>query len=144
MKEFGLFQLPEQDVGIHDIAARLKELLDLKVADQTDKYASHFLKLRLHKLDIWFSFDKPIAFSGRGMSAVLQGVGHNSDMHSFKAAATIRADKSASKAELKQIPEKGGHKSMRSEAKFNKLLTDEIKKEIIHTSSEVMSSTLGA
>lgn len=130
-----LFKLPEQDVGTK-VTVLLKNLFDLNVVDQTDKYAPHFLRLKLNKLEIWTSFDEPIAFAGRNGSAILQGkdIGHNRDMHSFKAGTILRTSEKYN----------GNIKSMRSQQKFHKLLTDEIKKEIIHTSSEVMSSTLGA
>ena len=128
-----LFELPEQDTGT-GATIMLKNLLDLSVADQSDKYAPHFLKLKINLLEIWFSFDRPIAFASRAYreAAVLMGSSHNSDMHAHKAAHTIRNCYGSS-----------GYKSMRSEQKFHKLLADEVKKEIIHTSSEVMSSTLG-
>ena len=127
-----LFKLPEQDVGTK-ATIMLERLFNLSVVDQTDKYAPHFLRLRLNKLEIWLSFDEPIAFAGRNGSAVLQGkdLGHNRDMHSFKAGTILRT------GDYIHI------KSMRSTQKFHKLLADEIKKEIIHTSSEVMSSTFG-
>ena len=127
-----LFKLPEQNVGTK-ATVMLKRLFDLNVVDQTDKYAPHFLRLQLNRLEVWFSFDEPIAFAGRNGSAVLQGkdIGHNRDMHSFKAGTILRT------GDYHHI------KSMRSQQKFHKLLADEIKKEIIHTSSEVMSSTLG-
>lgn len=129
-----LFELPEQDVGIVNAGISLKGWLDLGVADQTDKYAPHFLRLKINKLQIWFSFEEPVAFAGRNGGAVLQGAGHQQDMHAFKAGNILHGDKK----------KYGNHKTMKSKPRFYKLLADEVKKEIIHTSSEVMSSTLGA
>ena len=67
------------------------------------------------------------------------GNNHNSDMHAHKALHAIQGRLRLGTGTVRS----DSCKTLRSEQKFHKLLVEEIKKEIIHTSSEIMSSTLG-
>jgi len=114
------------------------KVVTLKQVDPSDKYSPHFLVMTIHKLVIWYSFDRPVAFySPRAKKGVVvRGLDSKRDMHAAQAS-----------MHMKRYVHNQGYKvaemSLRSVQKFDSLLEDEIKKEIIHTSSEIMRNTLG-
>jgi len=88
-------------------------------------------------MKIWSSFESPIAFETRdGILAVLFGTGHNQDMHAHKAASILKERAKAFRWSQKI-------KKFNSKLLFEVELMVELKKEMIHTSSEVMREAFG-
>ena len=105
--------------------------ISLKVVDQHDRHAPHFLELTINQMKIWFSFDEPIGFLGRTACGILKGLTLNNhqEVHSYKIESHFKGRRSLCR-------------TFRLKYEFTNSLMTELKKEIIHTSSEVMQTTL--
>lgn len=114
-----------------------KGIISLKVVDQHDRHAPHFLELTINQMRIWFSFDVPIGFKTRThKSAVMfADLNSNQTVHAYKVQHSLIGQATSPGKVLSEI-------SFKSKNKFLKELMTELKKEIIHTSSEVMQTTL--
>ncbi len=110
----------------------------LTQADKHDKYSPHFLLLRINEMRIFTSFETPVAFRARnGKAGVLFGTGHNQDMHAHKAASTLKTWHIATSG-TPVAPKK-----FNSKIKFEIELMTELKKELVHASSEIMKEAFG-
>jgi hypothetical protein len=116
--------------------------ISLRVVDQSDRHAPHFLELTINQMKIWFSFDVPIGFKTRTYkSAVLfiDDLNSNQMIHAYKVQNLLNTGKRTGTGILSPSDKLA---TFKSKDNFIKELMNELKKEIIHTSSEVMQTTL--
>uniref|UniRef100_A0A6M3L946 Uncharacterized protein n=1 Tax=viral metagenome TaxID=1070528 RepID=A0A6M3L946_9ZZZZ len=118
-----------EDLETYAAEPSQRNFIKLKTVDQQDRHAPHFLELTINQMKIWFSFDMPIAFKARTgeAGACFDKLNNNQAVHAHKAHVIIG----------KQA------RSFKSTLSFNKAMLSELKKEIIHTSSEVMRTVFG-
>ena len=120
-----------EDLETYAAEPSQRNFIKLRTVDQQDRHAPHFLELTINQMKIWFSFDAPVAFKARtGEAGVcFDKLNNNQNVHAHKAHDIINEGKRTH--------------SFMSVLKFNKTMLTELKKEIIHTSSEVMRTAFG-